>query len=258
MKADRLRRRAVITRIGFETGVFVLLAAVTVQSAIWVKENGAGPSLSAVESAPVAASAPPAHFAAAQVVEPARETAQHEPRTMARGTAAPTMSTRWDRIDPSIMPAPSAKPTPESVREVARAAQEAVTSDGADEAEHIRYYDGRKMRPARTIWMTVTAYSPDWRSCGDSADGITASTKSVWTNGMRMVAADTRVLPMGSLISIPGYVGGEVVPVLDRGGAIKGRRLDVLYPTHEQARQWGVRRLPVVVWEFVDEPAKKR
>lgn len=118
--------------------------------------------------------------------------------------------------------------------------------------EGTRFYDGRPIRPVRTIMMTVTAYSPDARSCGKWADGITASNYSVWTNGMRLVAADTKLLPMGTLLSVPGYADGDVVPVLDRGGAIKGRRLDVLYPTHEIARKWGVQRIPVTVYEYAD------
>ncbi|MFG0274755.1 MAG: 3D domain-containing protein [Phycisphaerales bacterium] len=117
----------------------------------------------------------------------------------------------------------------------------------------IRYFDGRPIRPARTIMMTVTAYSPDAKSCGIWADGVTASNKSIWTNAMKLVAADTSVLPFGSLLSIPGYDHGSVVPVLDRGGAIKGDRLDVLYPTHEIALEWGVQRLPITVWEYADE-----
>lgn len=119
-------------------------------------------------------------------------------------------------------------------------------------AGYPRYFDGRPIRPVKTIWMTVTAYSPDEKSCGEWADGYTATNHSVWTNAMKLVAADTKLLPFGSMVSVPGYADGEVVPVLDRGGAIKGRRLDVLYPTHESARKWGVRRLPVTVWEFAD------
>lgn len=126
-----------------------------------------------------------------------------------------------------------------------------------------RWFNGRPVRPARTIMMTVTAYSPDARSCGDSADGITATLHSVWTNGFKLVAADPKVLPYGSMLSIAGYDNGQVVPVLDCGGAIKGRRLDVLFPTHEQARQWGIRKIPVVVWEYADgkpadDPRKQR
>lgn len=116
----------------------------------------------------------------------------------------------------------------------------------------VRWFNGRPARPARVIWMTVTAYSPDERSCGDSADGLTATLHSVTTNGHRLVAADPKVLPYGSMLTVPGYGRESIVPVLDCGGAIKGRRLDVLFPTHEQARAWGVRRLPITVWEFVD------
>jgi 3D (Asp-Asp-Asp) domain-containing protein len=113
-------------------------------------------------------------------------------------------------------------------------------------------FNGRPVRAVRTIRMTVTAYSPDERSCGDSADGITASGYSVLTNGGRMVAADTSILPLGSMIAVPGYDAGEVVPVLDRGGAIKGNRLDVLFATHEEAIRWGVKTLDVTVYEYAD------
>ncbi|MCC5830912.1 MAG: 3D domain-containing protein [Phycisphaeraceae bacterium] len=113
-------------------------------------------------------------------------------------------------------------------------------------------YNGRLIRPRGTIVMRVTAYSPDRRSCGNWADGVTASGRRVTTNGGRLVAADTRILPFGAIVSIPGYHNGQPVPVLDRGGAIKGLRLDVLYPTHQRARQWGVQDLEVTVWEYAD------
>lgn len=119
-------------------------------------------------------------------------------------------------------------------------------------AADIRWYNGRPIRPVRIERMRVTAYSPDERSCGDSADGITASGYSVSTNGGFLVAADPKVLPLGSLVSVPGYDSGEVVPVLDVGGAIKGARLDVLFPTHEEAVRWGVRALDVTIWEYAD------
>ena len=69
---------------------------------------------------------------------------------------------------------------------------------------------------------------------------------------MRLVAADTTLLPFGSMLSIPGYDDAMIVPVLDRGGAITGNHLDVLFPTHEQALQWGVQHLDVTIWEYAD------
>ena len=113
-------------------------------------------------------------------------------------------------------------------------------------------FNGRPVRPSRTVRMLVTAYSPDAQSCGAFADGITASGYSVRTNGMKLVAADTTLLPFGTMLSIPGYDDGYIVPVLDRGGAIKGNHLDVLFPTHEEALQWGVRHLDVTIWEYAD------
>ncbi len=162
---------------------------------------------------------------------------------------------------PSIMLPPSIAAESLTIHDpLAIAAPDTAISDLAvEDAEptakyppDTRWFDGRPVRPSGTMWMTVTAYSPDERSCGDSADGITSSLHSVWTNGMKLVAADSRILPLGSMITVPGYDDGNIVPVLDRGGAIKGHRLDVLYPTHEQARKWGVQRIKVVVWEYAD------
>ncbi|MBX2852381.1 MAG: 3D domain-containing protein [Phycisphaeraceae bacterium] len=112
-------------------------------------------------------------------------------------------------------------------------------------------FDHKPIRPVKTRTMKTTAYSPDERSCGKWADGITASGKSVWMNGGRLVAAD-RAIPYGTIMTIPGYNYGKPVQVWDRGGKIKGNRLDLLYPTHEIAMQWGVQDLPVVFWEFVE------
>ncbi|QDU32994.1 Cell wall-binding protein YocH precursor [Poriferisphaera corsica] len=118
--------------------------------------------------------------------------------------------------------------------------------------EEYLMFDGKMMRKKGTLRMKVTAYSPDYRSCGKWADGITASGKSVETNGGNLVAADTRLLPFGTVLTIPGYNQGHPVQVLDRGGKIKENRLDVLYPTHEIALKWGVQNLEVEVWESAE------
>ena len=100
--------------------------------------------------------------------------------------------------------------------------------------------------------FTVTAYCPCRRCCGRWADGITASGWPVTVNGGRFVAAP-RDIPFGTYLVIPGYCDGCAVPVLDRGGAIKGDKLDVFFPDepgkpgsgHRAALNWGVRELTV-------------
>jgi 3D (Asp-Asp-Asp) domain-containing protein len=104
----------------------------------------------------------------------------------------------------------------------------------------------------RVLWMEVTAYCPCTKCCGPKARGITASGKRVSYNGGKFVAADTSVLPFGTKLSIPGYHGGVEVKVLDRGGAIKGHKLDVYFPSHRVAKEWGRRFVPVTVVEDND------
>ena len=97
--------------------------------------------------------------------------------------------------------------------------------------------------------MLVTAYCPCRRCCGRFADGKTASGRRTTANGSVFVAADTRLLPFGTRVSVPGYYGGEPAPVFDRGRRIKGRRLDVFFRSHARAKRWGKRWLNVTVYE---------
>ena len=86
----------------------------------------------------------------------------------------------------------------------------------------------------------VTAYCPCSKCCGKWSDGITAS-GHVIKPGDKFVAAPPGY-SFGTVIEIPGY--GKV-EVLDRGGAIKGNRLDCYFDTHQEALNWGVKMLKV-------------
>lgn len=90
------------------------------------------------------------------------------------------------------------------------------------------------------VLTRVTAYCPCERCCGKWADGVTAS-GHVIQPGDKFVAAP-KSIPFGTMLDIPGY---GCVPVLDRGGAIKGNRIDCYFPTHQEALNWGVKYLPV-------------
>lgn len=114
-------------------------------------------------------------------------------------------------------------------------------TDGREEREEVEVRAvvdlPRTMRESVGVW-TVTAYCPCSRCCGAFADGITAS--GVAARG-KLVAAP-KELPFGTVLDVPGY---GVASVEDRGGAIKGRKLDVLFATHNEALQWGVKELEI-------------
>jgi 3D (Asp-Asp-Asp) domain-containing protein len=96
----------------------------------------------------------------------------------------------------------------------------------------------RNSRISKFLNWRVTAYCPCQLCCGARAVGITAS----GTRADHPLAAGPASIPFGTLLSIPGY--GRV-HCEDRGGAIRGRRLDLLFPTHAEALAWGVRQLRI-------------
>jgi len=97
----------------------------------------------------------------------------------------------------------------------------------------------------QTVQMRVTAYCPCQKCCGKYSDGVTACGHKIFP-GDAFVAAD-KEYSFGTEMIIAGYKNGEPVKVLDRGGAIRGNRLDVFFHSHEEALKWGVRYLYVKV-----------
>jgi 3D (Asp-Asp-Asp) domain-containing protein len=73
-----------------------------------------------------------------------------------------------------------------------------------------------------------------------------------------IVAADPRVLPLGTRIRLSGgrYSGNYVVA--DTGGKIKGRILDIWVPSCAEARRWGRRTVKVSVIGKAKRKSKKR
>jgi 3D (Asp-Asp-Asp) domain-containing protein len=94
--------------------------------------------------------------------------------------------------------------------------------------------------------MRVTAYCPCPKCCGKYAKGITACGYKIH-RGDALVAADKKY-SFGTEVIIPGYNNNRPVKVLDRGGAIYGNRLDVLFDSHEKALKWGVKDIEVRVY----------
>jgi len=82
--------------------------------------------------------------------------------------------------------------------------------------------------------FTCTAYEKGPRSCGKYADGYTATLIPV---GLGIAAADTRVLPYGTILYVEEL--GEYFIVMDRGGKIKGRRLDLYTNSVGEALELG-------------------
>lgn len=84
----------------------------------------------------------------------------------------------------------------------------------------------------------TTAYCACVKCCGKT-DGITASGKLAKAG--RTIAADTSILPFGTEI----YIEGHKYVVEDRGGAIKGKRIDIYFDSHDEALEYGRKTVKV-------------
>ena len=101
-------------------------------------------------------------------------------------------------------------------------------------------------------WIEVeaTAYANSEEDCFPYYDGKTASGRDANLPG---VAVDPKLIPLGSHIDIPGITlgdnnNGSWLLADDVGGAIKGNRIDIRFPTREEALIFGRKIIKIRVW----------
>jgi 3D (Asp-Asp-Asp) domain-containing protein len=60
-----------------------------------------------------------------------------------------------------------------------------------------------------------------------------------------VVAVDPKLIPLGTKLHVPGYGPGLAADV---GYAIKGRIIDLWFPTTARAREWGRRTVTITIY----------
>lgn len=97
----------------------------------------------------------------------------------------------------------------------------------------------------KSYLVEATAYCPCFSCCGkhegDEGYGITASGYNVFSYEKNIIAADTDLFPFGTVVELyrtlpygtEEFIG--TYSVEDRGGAIKGERIDVFFFSNEEA-----------------------
>jgi 3D (Asp-Asp-Asp) domain-containing protein len=94
---------------------------------------------------------------------------------------------------------------------------------------------------SKEITVKATAYTAYCNGCS----GITATGINLKKNpNAKVIAVDPKVIPLGTKVYVEGY--GEAVAG-DKGGAIKGNKIDVHMSTSQKAKNWGVRTVKVKI-----------
>lgn len=106
--------------------------------------------------------------------------------------------------------------------------------------------------PSKTV--VATGYTAGVESTGKTPDhpqyGITYSGVKVKRDLYSTIAADLSVYPIGTILYIPDYGYGVVA---DKGGAIKGNKIDLYYPTVEDVyEKWGKKEVDVYLIKLGD------
>ena len=116
--------------------------------------------------------------------------------------------------------------------------RDVVTTPHPRQATAVRWTQPQSS-PSGTIRVRATGYCSCVKCCGKS-NGITASgAVAAWGT-----IAAPKGYAFGSTFTIPEL--GGTFTVQDRGGAIQGNRIDIWFPTHQQALAWGVRTVTLV------------
>ncbi|STO08337.1 3D domain-containing protein [Exiguobacterium aurantiacum] len=102
----------------------------------------------------------------------------------------------------------------------------------------------------RVIQVESTAYTNDAADNGTYGGRVLTATghdvtDSIFYNGMRIIAVDPTIIPLGSKVHLEGI--GDAI-ALDTGGRIKGNIVDLLVDTKQEAIQWGRRHIQVTVY----------
>lgn len=92
--------------------------------------------------------------------------------------------------------------------------------------------------------FVITAYCTCRICCGVYSGGNRTASGTVPTTN-RTIAVDTSVIPFGTRV----VINGQIYVAEDRGGAIKGKRIDMFFYTHKEALRWGRRTMEVYLAE---------
>ncbi|MEK3800859.1 ubiquitin-like domain-containing protein [Peribacillus sp. FSL H8-0477] len=93
----------------------------------------------------------------------------------------------------------------------------------------------------KVLYVSSTAYTASCNGCsGRTATGINLKQNP----GAKVIAVDPRVIPLGSKVYVEGY--GYAIAG-DKGGAIKGNKIDVFFASKSDAYRWGVKKVKIRV-----------
>ncbi|MGG0669807.1 3D domain-containing protein [Sporosarcina koreensis] len=93
----------------------------------------------------------------------------------------------------------------------------------------------------KEITVSASAYTANCNGCS----GITSTGINLKQNpDVKVIAVDPSIIPLGTKVYVEGY--GYAIAG-DTGGAIKGNKIDVFFPSKSEAYKWGRKQVKIKI-----------
>jgi 3D (Asp-Asp-Asp) domain-containing protein len=146
----------------------------------------------------------------------------------------------------------SSKPNQEATQTAGTSAADTATANTSNPVASTER--PREVSAAAPAIVEKAALSENFEATAYSLHGRTASGAPATTG---VIAADPRLLPIGSRVRIEaGSYTGEYV-VADTGGAVKGKRIDIWTPSSREAMRFGRRTVKLTVLHLAGKRGTK-
>lgn len=108
--------------------------------------------------------------------------------------------------------------------------------------ESVELPSREKSQKDKIFYVESTGYTATCKGCsGVTALGIDLHKQS----DIKLIAVDTNIIPLGTKVWVEGY--GYAIAG-DKGGAIKGNKIDVYFSSKEKALNWGRKQVKLKIF----------
>ena len=149
-----------------------------------------------------------------------------------------------DRSKPAKQEAPTNAPGATDASPSQKNSDDSKPAPESPSTEKQLNLDESKAAPADSNNDAKEDALQDFHATAYSLKGLTASGEPVRQG---VIAADPRVLPLGTVVHIKAGRYTGTYTVLDTGSRVKGRKVDIYMPTYKEAKRFGRQRVKVRV-----------
>ena len=119
--------------------------------------------------------------------------------------------------------------------------QDKVVAVGTIEVTQVASRGENVNEEGTELYVNSTAYTASCSGCsGHTATGIDLKSNP----NAKVIAVDPSVIPLGTKVYVEGY--GYAIAG-DTGGAVKGKKIDVFFPTKAEAYRWGNKQVRIKI-----------